>query len=197
MEFSPSFFSQNLFFKDLIHLFLERGKGGRKRGREISVCERYIGQLPLACLQLGTWPTTKAHALTGNQTNDLLVHRPALNPLSHSSQGSSLRIFKAVFTLTPSHPASPWSLFPGLLPSHRIPDKIVHKMSAFLISLLPQECPHISFLSIKQVTPSIYNSNIQKDIEWEVWVLFSSSLPTESQCPGPLNTDSNGSQGPE
>ena len=27
-----------LFFKDFIYLFLERGKGERKRGRETSVC---------------------------------------------------------------------------------------------------------------------------------------------------------------
>ena len=43
--------------------------------------------LPLACPQLGTWPATQACALTGNQTGDPLVHRPVLNPLSHTSQG--------------------------------------------------------------------------------------------------------------
>ena len=36
---------------------------------------------------LGTWPATQACALTGNQTGDPLVHRPALIPLSHISQG--------------------------------------------------------------------------------------------------------------
>ena len=46
--------------------------------------------LPLACSRLGTWPATQACALTGNQTGDLLVRRPALNPLSHTSQGSVL-----------------------------------------------------------------------------------------------------------
>ena len=35
---------------------------------------------------LGTWPTTQAWALIGNQTGDPLVHRTALNPLSHTSQ---------------------------------------------------------------------------------------------------------------
>ena len=35
---------------------------------------------------LGVWPTTQACALTGNWTGDPLVRRPALNPLSHSSQ---------------------------------------------------------------------------------------------------------------
>ena len=42
---------------------------------------------------LGTWPTTQACALTGNQTSDLFVHRPALNPLSHTSQGWTSVIF--------------------------------------------------------------------------------------------------------
>ena len=63
-----------LFLKD-IYLFLERGEG---RERNINVW------LPLKCPLLGTWPATQACALTGNGT---LLHRPALNPLSHSSQG--------------------------------------------------------------------------------------------------------------
>ena len=36
---------------------------------------------------LGTWPATQARALTENQTSDPLVHRPALNPPSHTNQG--------------------------------------------------------------------------------------------------------------
>ena len=35
---------------------------------------------------LGTWPKTQASALTGNETNDPLVCRPVLNPLSHTNQ---------------------------------------------------------------------------------------------------------------
>ena len=35
----------------------------------------------------GTWPATQACALTGNRTGNPLVHRPVLNPLSHTSQG--------------------------------------------------------------------------------------------------------------
>ena len=51
--------------------------------------ERNINMwLPLACPLLGTWPATKACALIGNQTGDPLVCRPALNPLSHTSQGN-------------------------------------------------------------------------------------------------------------
>ena len=43
--------------------------------------------LPLMHPLLGTWPTTQACALTGNRTSDPLVLRPALNPLSYTSQG--------------------------------------------------------------------------------------------------------------
>ena len=69
-------------FLDFTYLFL-----GGKGGRETSMWERYIHWLPLACPQLGTWPAPHACALTGNWTSDLLVHRPALNPLIHTSQG--------------------------------------------------------------------------------------------------------------
>ena len=70
------------FHLKIICLFLERGEGREKeRERNINVC------LPLTCSLLGTWPTTKACALTGNQTSDHLVLRLALNPLSHTSQG--------------------------------------------------------------------------------------------------------------
>ena len=71
------------FFKDLIYLFLERGEGREKeREKNVNVW------LPLTSPQLGTWPTTEACALTGNWTGNPLVCKPALNPLSHTSQGS-------------------------------------------------------------------------------------------------------------
>ena len=40
-------------------------------------------ELPLP----GTWPGIQACALAGNQTGDPLLHRPVLNPLSHTIQG--------------------------------------------------------------------------------------------------------------
>ena len=43
--------------------------------------------LPLEQPLLGTRPATQACALTGNRTGDPLVRRPALSPLSHTSQG--------------------------------------------------------------------------------------------------------------
>ena len=66
------------FFKD----FLNRREGREKeRERNINVL------LLLAHPQPGTCPATQACALTGSQTNDPLVRRPVLNPLSHTSQG--------------------------------------------------------------------------------------------------------------
>ena len=50
--------------------------------------------LLLAHPPLGTWPATQACALTGNRTRDPLAHKSALNPLSHTSQGTP-SIFKA------------------------------------------------------------------------------------------------------
>ena len=71
---------QICFLKDFIIYFRE-GKGGRKRERNSNLW------LPLKCPLLRTWPTTQACALPGKQTSDTLVHRPVLNPLSHTSQG--------------------------------------------------------------------------------------------------------------
>ena len=51
------------------------------------MCKGYTDQLPLAWPKLGTQPATQACALTGNWTGNLSVHRPALNPMSHTSQG--------------------------------------------------------------------------------------------------------------
>ena len=45
--------------------------------RETSMRKRYSDQLPLAQLQVGTWPATQACALTGNQIGDFSVCRLA------------------------------------------------------------------------------------------------------------------------
>ena len=73
-------------WKKYLFTFKER-KGGRKKGRETSVCERYINWLPLTHPQLRTWPTTQACALTGNWTSNPSDCTLVLNPLSHTSQG--------------------------------------------------------------------------------------------------------------
>ena len=84
-------FSFFFFFKIFKFIFREKGRVG-ERGKVTSMCERYIDRLPLACPQLGTWPATQAHALTGNRTSDLSVRRPELSPLSHTSQGAVLKV---------------------------------------------------------------------------------------------------------
>ena len=78
------------FFKILFIYFQREEKGERKRERNISV------GLSLMHPLLGSWPGTQTCALTGNRTCDPLVCRPALNTLSHPSQGFSF-LFKASF----------------------------------------------------------------------------------------------------
>ena len=78
-----SFLGDLVFFlKDFVYLFLERVEGKEEeRERNINVW------LPLMCPKLGTWPATQECSLTRNWTGDPLVCRPALNPLSYTSQG--------------------------------------------------------------------------------------------------------------
>ena len=78
------------FLRFYLFIFRE-GKGGRERKRNINLW------LPLERPLLGTWPATQACALTGNQTSDPLVHRPALSPLIHTSQGGSILSFIFLF----------------------------------------------------------------------------------------------------
>ena len=69
------------------YLFLETGEGREKeRERNINVPEIHRS-VASRMSPAGTWLTTQACALTGNQIGDLLVHRPALSPLGHPSQG--------------------------------------------------------------------------------------------------------------
>ena len=82
---SSSFF---FFLKILCIYFLERGEGKKKEK------ERNIMWLPLKRPLLGTWPTTQACSLTGNQTSDPLVCRPKLYPLSYTSQGCLIEFFR-------------------------------------------------------------------------------------------------------
>ena len=87
----PGWFSECLiflgcFFKDFIYLLLRESTREGERGRETSMCKRYIVWLPLTHHLLRIWPTTQACALTGNQTSNPLVRRLALNPLSYTSQ---------------------------------------------------------------------------------------------------------------
>ena len=77
--------NNSYFFKKDFIYFQREGKGRRKRGRATSMYD----WLPLVRPLLGTWPVTQACALTGNRTGNPLVRRPALSPLSHTSQGTT------------------------------------------------------------------------------------------------------------
>ena len=75
-----------LFVKILVIYFRERRREGEWEGEKPQwVRDRWsvASHTPL----LGTWPATQACALTGNWMGDLLVCRPELSPLSHTSQG--------------------------------------------------------------------------------------------------------------
>ena len=76
-----SFFLRLYFFT-----LRERARKG-ERDRNISVW------LPLTCPPPRTQPAAQACSLTGNRIRDPLVCRPALNPLSHSSQGHWLILY--------------------------------------------------------------------------------------------------------
>ena len=88
--FSFFFFNVWVFFLFYLFIFIER-KGGRKRRRETSNSNVWF---LLKHPMLGVWPTAEACALTGYRTDDPLVHRLALNPLSHTSQGQSLNSYE-------------------------------------------------------------------------------------------------------
>ena len=74
--------------------FKERGREGeREEGKYRCVRDTstYINQLTLACPQPGTWLQPRHVPLTQNPTDDLLILRPVLNPLSHITQGCIVR----------------------------------------------------------------------------------------------------------
>ena len=80
-----------LFKKYFIYLFLVRVEGKEEeRERNIDVW------LPPVCPLLGTWLTSEACALTGSWASDPLVHRPVLNPLSHTKQSLTLKKKKLI-----------------------------------------------------------------------------------------------------
>ena len=81
-----SFFPLLYFFN--FYLFRERGKEGESEGEKLQCV--VASHAPLL-------PTAQAWALTGNRTGNPSVHRPILNPLSHTGQG-----FLGAFETPPS-----------------------------------------------------------------------------------------------
>ena len=118
--------------RDFIYLLLEREKE-EERERNINVW------LPLTCPLLGTWPTTQACALTGNWTSDPLVHRPVLNPLSHTRV--PVLFFKIIKRHLNLYTCFLWKTFHyeswviQLHPTKTVPH-----------SPPPHTCPHTNFL---------------------------------------------------
>ena len=86
-----------LFMYLFIYLFEREREREEERDKEweknINVPEKYppgAYHVPLT----KALATTEACVLTGNQTGDLPVHRPALSPLSHTNQRPILQILK-------------------------------------------------------------------------------------------------------
>ena len=89
--------------------------------------------LSLAHPQLGTWSTTQACALTGNQTSDLSVCGLMPNPLGHTSQAGLVLILFLILWHWPAliikHwilviivdiPASSWNMLSLVSLSHTV-----------------------------------------------------------------------------
>ena len=81
--YQPGHFHSYFLKRFYSSVFREKGRVGEREGEK----QHYV--VALMCPLLRTWPATQAHALTGNRTDNPLVRRPALNPLSHTSQGST------------------------------------------------------------------------------------------------------------
>ena len=88
--------------------------------------------LPLTCPLLGTWLATQACALTGNRTGNPLVRRLALDPLSHTSQGSIFNFITLFFSIT-IYPLIPLPPLPTPLPpcTHHTVVRVHNSFSLF------------------------------------------------------------------
>ena len=85
MWYALCHFSHSSF--KIFYLFSEKGRD-KERERNINVWLSLMRPL------LGPWPAAQACTLTGNRTSDPLVHRLALNPLSHISRGNTPPLLK-------------------------------------------------------------------------------------------------------
>ena len=83
-----SFYVSFLFLKDCIYLLLERGREGEREGEKHR------------CVVASLAAPTPQCTCPGSPTSDPSVHRLALSPLSHTSQGSFYVFFdKETMTL--------------------------------------------------------------------------------------------------
>ena len=87
-----------IFKRFYLFIFRERRREGEREG-EKHWCVVASHKPPL-----GSWSATQACALTGNRTSDPLIHRPALNPLSHTSQRCSNLYFHQQCIYIPTLP---------------------------------------------------------------------------------------------
>ena len=76
-----NFLNFSFFLRFYLFNFRQRGKEGERKG------EKHKCVVASCAPPTGDLTHTQAYSLTGNQTSDPLVHKLALNPLSHTSQG--------------------------------------------------------------------------------------------------------------
>ena len=147
-----------LLFK-ILFIYFQKGEGREKeRERNTSVW------LLLKHPPPGTQPTTQACAPTGNWTGGPLVCSPALDPLSHSSQGCYYLLLFQVHNLfvTP--------FFPLTLSCHQAPNH--HVSAIFSISL----CSYVIWIS--------YRPEISYKGTDLAYLGFLSNSKVTSQCKG-------------
>ena len=76
-----------IFLIFYLFTFRERGREVKREGEKHQCVRLAASHTP----PIGDLAATQACTLTGNRTGNLLACRPELNPLSHTSQGLSLR----------------------------------------------------------------------------------------------------------
>ena len=128
-----------MFFFKRFYLFIFREGEGREKEKERNISL----WLPLTHPQLGTRTITQVCALTGNQTGDPLVHRPALNPLSHTRQRFILFFKKYLLHFFHYH------LVPLYPPPRHNHHTVVHVHESFFLFALPLHSltsPHLAVI---------------------------------------------------
>ena len=114
-------------------IFREGRKEGEREGEE-----NINAWLPFTCPLLGTWPTTQARVLAGNRTGHPLFRRPALHPLSHTSQAGSFFLESIRLMNSKSQWAQKEMLV--LLPSIRKASQCSLRLSRFYLRRGYEEC---------------------------------------------------------
>ena len=154
-----------------------------EKEKERKMCE--IDWLPLTHSQWETWLAAQACALTGNRTCDLPVHRPVLNPLSHTSQGITilLTIYYLCCISCPHKYLYNWQFvllnsFHPFCPSLQPPS---HLVTSSFFSVSMSLFPFCLFIYV--VFKILHTSEIICFFSFSVWLISLSKIPFRSVYP--------------